>query len=178
MVRIHADPRVPRRRVGRGEAGVPGSVPLHRRARIVPSDEREGRHHRFRRLAPGLLHALAVGVDGLQIAVLVELGEMGVGHAQLLALINVGGATVHVQQHAERLGAQLARLAVRNNLYIWATMNTSDQSLFPIDSAFKRRWDWKYMPIDTKKENWNIEVDGKKYSWSDFGDLSMSRYLK
>ena len=59
-------------------------------------------------------------------------------------------------------------LALPNHLYIWATMNTSDQSLFPIDSAFKRRWDWKYMPIDTKKENWNIEVDGKKYSWSDF----------
>mgnify|MGYP004476680669 FL=1 len=59
-------------------------------------------------------------------------------------------------------------LALPNNLYIWATMNTSDQSLFPIDSAFKRRWDWKYMPVDTKKENWNIEVDGKKYSWSDF----------
>lgn len=59
-------------------------------------------------------------------------------------------------------------LALPNNFYIWATMNTSDQSLFPIDSAFKRRWDWKYMPIDIKKENWNIEVDGNKYSWTVF----------
>ena len=59
-------------------------------------------------------------------------------------------------------------LLLPNNLYIWATMNTSDQSLFPIDSAFKRRWDWTYMPISNAEKNWIIEVDGSKYDWWQF----------
>ena len=59
-------------------------------------------------------------------------------------------------------------LLLPNNLYIWATMNTSDQSLFPIDSAFKRQWDWTYMPISDAENNWIIEVDGSKYDWWQF----------
>lgn len=59
-------------------------------------------------------------------------------------------------------------LLLPNNLYIWATMNTSDQSLFPIDSAFKRRWDWAYMPISNAEKDWIIEVDGSKYDWWQF----------
>ena len=56
------------------------------------------------------------------------------------------------------------------NLHIWATMNTSDQSLFPIDSAFKRRWDWKYIPIVNGAKDWKIEVNGKRYDWWTFLD--------
>ena len=64
-------------------------------------------------------------------------------------------------------------LLLPGNLYIRATMNTSDQSLFPIDSAFKRRWDWKYVPITKGNDNgtelnWMIEVDGDLYDWWTF----------
>lgn len=59
-------------------------------------------------------------------------------------------------------------LLLPNNLYIWATMNTSDQSLFPIDSAFKRRWDWRYVKIADAGKGWKIRCGNEYCDWWKF----------
>lgn len=63
-----------------------------------------------------------------------------------------------------------AQIRIPNNLFIWATMNSADQGVFPMDTAFKRRWDFTYLGInDNAKEIANKFVylnNGKKVYWN------------
>lgn len=72
------------------------------------------------------------------------------------------------------------QLSLPANLNIYATMNTSDQSLFPMDSAFKRRWAMEYMPIkydSDKASKFTIAIGDETYPWTGFLRMVNERIL-
>lgn len=72
-------------------------------------------------------------------------------------------------------GKEITELYIPSNMYIWATMNSADQGVYPMDSAFKRRWSFEYIGInDNEKKIENIIISLKsgpkeyrKYRWND-----------
>lgn len=66
-------------------------------------------------------------------------------------------------------GIELSKIYIPENLYIWSTLNTSDQGVYPLDSAFKRRWEFEYISINFGEEtikNKYIYLDGIYYEWN------------
>ncbi|OOV19724.1 McrB family protein [Flavobacterium sp. LM4] len=84
----------------------------------------------------------------------------------------------------EKQGIENGKMKLPANLHVLASMNTSDQSLFPMDSAFKRRWSWEYIPIcyDDIPENesfkYIVNIDEITYfEWIDF-IKNVNRFIK
>lgn len=76
-------------------------------------------------------------------------------------------ATEDIKKYlAKELGGKLDdynKIKIPDNMFIWATMNSADQGVFPMDTAFKRRWDFTYLGIDDNDE----ELQGKYVYLSD-----------
>lgn len=62
---------------------------------------------------------------------------------------------------------EVATIRIPNNMYIWATMNSADQGVSPMDSAFKRRWNFEYIGIDEGKS----KIAGKKITLKPYGEV-------
>jgi hypothetical protein len=78
-----------------------------------------------------------------------------------------------LQAHLSRLGLPSSALCLPPNLYLWATMNSADQGVFPLDTAFRRRWSYVYkgymepcMCEDGSQPT--ITYGGKSYLWDSF----------
>lgn len=55
---------------------------------------------------------------------------------------------------------KVEQIRIPDNMFIWATMNSADQGVFPMDTAFKRRWDFTYIGINNKMS----EIEGYSFT--------------
>lgn len=73
---------------------------------------------------------------------------------------------------------ELEKLEIPRNMLIWATMNSADQGVFPVDTAFKRRWDFEYLSLDNNQEENTGYIHTKTgdYEWNDIR-TTINNYL-
>lgn len=75
----------------------------------------------------------------------------------------------------EKIDLEQNQIKIPANLSIVSTMNTSDNSIYFMDNAFKRRWDWEFINVDDDNQNevakkMLIKIQGEEYKWVDFVD--------
>ena len=96
---------------------------------------------------------------------------------QLLDRDDDGQSEYHIEfnvdasNHLSSLGITERKVKFPKNLFIWATMNSADQGVMPMDAAFKRRWAFEYLPLNSKNnivESRTIIFQGKEIKWNHF----------
>lgn len=107
--------------------------------------------------------------------------------------LNVSEYPIHVSDDmkkylAKELGGNESdynEIRLPDNLFIWATMNSADQGVFPMDTAFKRRWDFTYLSVDANEEKIKDAVVTmgignymQKISWNELRKAINSELLK
>lgn len=76
------------------------------------------------------------------------------------------------------LSSYSGTMKLPKNMYIWATMNNADQGVYPLDSAFKRRWGYMYIDVNTSKRDENISIGkGKEIRWNIFREYLNDQIL-
>lgn len=86
-------------------------------------------------------------------------------------------ASEDIKKFLKENGIERNKLRIPANMYIWATMNSADQGVFPMDTAFKRRWEFEYVDIDNgvdaagngalSPDQWTIADKKHKYKWNE-----------
>lgn len=68
-------------------------------------------------------------------------------------------------------------IRIPDNMFIWATMNSADQGVFPMDTAFKRRWDFTYLGIDDSDKDIRgkyVTIGSKEKQRIEWNELRMA----
>lgn len=92
---------------------------------------------------------------------------------QLLDRDSDGNCEYEINNDFIETYCDISKVSIPSNMWIIATMNTSDQNVFPLDTAFKRRWKMKRIKNDFNNSDYSkalgeMFVPGTDYKWSDF----------
>lgn len=91
-------------------------------------------------------------------------------------------ASEDIKKYLVKKGIYEDELSIPSNMYIWATMNSADQGVFPMDTAFKRRWEFEYIGIDDnedKVKDYEIPINSnQKVNWNELRKAINTRLIE